>query len=152
MRRWAFPPLACLCWTISRMVFTDSCLAESMKEQVLTTRISASSAWLVSSPPARWSRPIMTSESTRFLGQPRETKPILGRAGAAVAGVESSRMTGEVTEFYFSNLPGKLSDWLARDVVDAEDCHLFGADREDDSVREVEKMAELFGEMLVFRD
>src|ERR1700694_3536794 len=124
MRRWAFPPLACLCWTISRMEFTESCLAESLKEQVLTTRISASSAWLVSSPPARWSRPIMTSESTRFFGQPRETKPILGRAGAAVAGVASSRMTGGVTGFYSSNLLWKLSDRLAGDVVDAEDSHL----------------------------
>ena len=33
-----------LCRTISRMVLTDSCLAESMKLQVLMTRISASSA------------------------------------------------------------------------------------------------------------
>src|SRR5437868_3335019 len=81
MSFWARPPFAALCWAISRMVFTDSCLAESMKLQVLTTRISASSALKVSSPPARLSRPIMTSESTRFLGQPSETKPIFGRAG-----------------------------------------------------------------------
>ena len=68
---------------ISRMVSTDSCLAVSMKEQVLTTRISASSGWAVRRAPARSSRPIMTSESTRFLGQPRETNPT---TGAAVAG------------------------------------------------------------------
>src|SRR5271157_5625060 len=64
--------------TISRMVSTDSCLAESMKEQVLTTRISASSGRAVRRAPARSRRPIMTSESTRFLGQPRETKPTVG--------------------------------------------------------------------------
>jgi hypothetical protein len=32
----------------------------------------------VSCAPPRWSRPIMTSESTRFLGQPSETKPTVG--------------------------------------------------------------------------
>src|ERR1035441_35193 len=62
------------------MVFTDSCFAESIKLHVLTTRISASSARAVSSPPARSSSPIITSESTRFFGQPSDTKPILGRA------------------------------------------------------------------------
>src|SRR5208337_1830781 len=63
---------------ISRMVSTDSCLAVSMKEQVLTTRISASSGCAVRRAPARSSRPIITSESTRFLGQPREMKPTRG--------------------------------------------------------------------------
>src|SRR5258707_1063386 len=111
--RWAFPPFCCLCWTISRMVLTDSCLAESMKEQVLMTMISASSAWGVSSPPAWWRRPIMTSESTRFLGQPRETKPILGPVAAGAAGVGLSRMAGGVTESYSSNFVRKLSDLLA---------------------------------------
>src|SRR5271154_63241 len=76
MRRLAVP--AVLCCTISRMVSTDSCLAESMKEQVLTTRISASSRRLVRRAPARSSRPIMTSESTRFLGQPNDRKPTDG--------------------------------------------------------------------------
>src|SRR5208337_849199 len=58
------------------MVFTDSCFAESMKEQVLTTMTSASSArGVICAPPAA-SRPIMTSLSTRFLGQPKLTKPI----------------------------------------------------------------------------
>src|SRR5271154_5502399 len=66
---------------ISRMVSTDSCLAVSMKEQVLTTRISASSGWEVRRAPARSSRPIMTSESTRFLGQPNEIKPTEGAVG-----------------------------------------------------------------------
>ena len=32
--------------------------------------------------PARSSRPIITSESTRFLGQPRETNPTVGEGGA----------------------------------------------------------------------
>src|ERR1700735_3870837 len=27
MMAWALPPFCCLCWTISRMVLTDSCLA-----------------------------------------------------------------------------------------------------------------------------
>src|ERR1700733_3711168 len=76
MRRLAVP--AVLWRTISRMGSTDSCLAESMKEQVLTTRISASSGELVKRAPARSSRPIMTSESTRFLGQPNEIKPTEG--------------------------------------------------------------------------
>src|SRR5208282_1130752 len=69
---------------ISRMVSTDSCLAVSMKEQVLTTRISASSGCAVSRAPARSSRPIITSESTRFLGQPREMKPTEGAAGGEI--------------------------------------------------------------------
>jgi hypothetical protein len=66
---------------ISKMVLTDSCLAVSMKEQVLTTRISASSGCAVRRAPARSSRPIMTSESTRFLGQPNEIKPTDGAVG-----------------------------------------------------------------------
>src|ERR1039458_7667787 len=66
---------------ISRMVSTDSCFAVSMKEQVLTTRISASSGWAVRRAPARSSRPIMTSESTRVLGQPNEIKPTEGAVG-----------------------------------------------------------------------
>src|SRR5208337_685641 len=60
---------------------TDSCLAVSMKLQVLTTRTSASSGWEVRRTPARSSRPIMTSESTRFLGQPNEIKPTEGAVG-----------------------------------------------------------------------
>src|SRR5580704_10931043 len=88
------------------MVLTDSCLAESMKLQVLMTMISASSARGVSSAPLWWRRPIMTSESTRFLGQPRETKPTLGRVCAGAAGVASSRMAGGVTDFYSSNSAG----------------------------------------------
>src|ERR1700728_1535388 len=83
MRRLAVP--AVLCCTISRMVLTDSCLAESMKEQVLTTRISASAGLLVRRAPARSSRPIMTSESTRFLGQPKEINPTVGVVLGAVS-------------------------------------------------------------------
>jgi hypothetical protein len=59
----------------------DSCCALPMNEQVFTTMMSASSASGVSSAPAWVSMPIMTSLSTRFLGQPRLTKPTL--AGAA---------------------------------------------------------------------
>src|ERR1700745_1315911 len=58
------------------MVSTDSCLAESMNEQVFTTTMSASSARVVISAPAWFRSPIMTSLSTRFLGQPRLTNPI----------------------------------------------------------------------------
>jgi len=39
---------------------------------------------LVSRAPARSSRPIITSESTRFLGQPNEIKPTEGVVGAVV--------------------------------------------------------------------
>src|ERR1700740_1863242 len=66
---------------ISRMVSTDSCLAESIKLHVLTTRISASSGCAVRRTPARSSRPIITSESTRFLGQPSEIKPTVRTVG-----------------------------------------------------------------------
>src|SRR5580692_2437375 len=58
------------------MVSTDSCLAGSMKLQVLTTNTSAWSGCGVSSCPRDTSWPIMTSLSTRFLGQPKLTKPI----------------------------------------------------------------------------
>src|SRR5208282_4005150 len=66
---------------ISRIVSIDSCLAVSMKEQVLTMRISASSGREVRRAPARSSRPIMTSESTRFFGQPKEINTTEGAAG-----------------------------------------------------------------------
>ena len=65
-----------LCSAISRIVSTDSCLALSMKAQVLTTSTSASAASRVSSCPACWASPSITSESTRFLGQPSEIIPI----------------------------------------------------------------------------
>src|SRR5690242_19719881 len=60
---------------ISRIASTDSCLAESMNAHVLTTRTSASEASAVSSCPARSASPSITSESTRFFGQPREIIP-----------------------------------------------------------------------------
>src|ERR1019366_6075806 len=66
---------------ISRIVSTDSCLAVSMKEQVLTTRMSASSGRAVRRAPARSSRPIITSESTRVLGEPHEIKTTEGAVG-----------------------------------------------------------------------
>src|SRR5262249_8587800 len=64
-----------LCCAISRIVSIDSCFALSMKAQVLTTRTSASAASCVSSCPARCARPSITSESTRFFGQPSEINP-----------------------------------------------------------------------------
>src|SRR5262245_9541662 len=65
-----------LCCAISRMVSIDSFFAESMNAQVLTTRTSADAASCVNSWPACCARPSMTSESTRFLGQPSEIRPI----------------------------------------------------------------------------
>ena len=59
-------------------------LAVSIKLQVFTTRISASSGWAVRRAPARSSRPIITSESTRFLGQPKEINPTEGATGEEV--------------------------------------------------------------------
>src|SRR5271157_3214297 len=57
------------------MASTDSCWALSINEQVLTTMMSASSARGVIAAPPCASKPIMTSLSTRFLGQPRLMKP-----------------------------------------------------------------------------
>src|SRR5277367_5683455 len=54
----------------------DSCFAGSMKLQVLTTITSASSGRGVSWWPLDARAPIITSLSTRFLGQPKLTKPI----------------------------------------------------------------------------
>src|SRR5918999_1089964 len=65
-----------LCSAISRMASIDSCFALSMKAQVFTTSTSASAASRVSSWPACCASPSITSESTRFLGQPREIMPI----------------------------------------------------------------------------
>ena len=75
----------------SRIVSTDSCFAESMNAQVLTTSTSASTASAVTSWPACWTRPIITSESTRFFGQPRETKPIF--MGTGYSGLRDSGLT-----------------------------------------------------------
>src|SRR6185437_12602425 len=74
--RRALPSVLCL--AISRIVSTDSCLAVSIKLHVFTTRISASSGRVVNCAPARSSKPIITSESTRFLGQPSDTNPTTG--------------------------------------------------------------------------
>src|SRR5471030_2265393 len=57
------------------MVSIDSCLAESMNAQVLTIRTSASPASCVSWCPPWAASPSMTSESTRFFGQPSEIIP-----------------------------------------------------------------------------
>src|SRR5206468_4024281 len=72
-RRQAPPALCC---AISRIVSIDSCFAESMNAHVLTTSTSAAVASFVSSWPASRASPSITSESTRFLGQPNETSPI----------------------------------------------------------------------------
>ncbi len=64
----------------------DSCCALPINEQVFTTMTSASSALGVRSAPAWVSIPIITSLSTRFLGQPRLTKPTLaGTVGVEIA-------------------------------------------------------------------
>src|SRR3989442_10258542 len=55
----------------SRIVFTDSSRARSMKAHVLTMRHSASSGSVVRGKPASVSMPSISSESTWFLGQPR---------------------------------------------------------------------------------
>jgi hypothetical protein len=62
-----------------------------MNEQVFTTSTSASATSVVSSPPAFCSMPIITSLSTRFLGQPSETKPIL----SGFAGIGSRMRTSK---------------------------------------------------------
>ena len=84
-RRVALPPV--LWRAISRIVSMDSCCALPMNEQVLTTMTSASPASGVSEAPACLSMPIITSLSTRFLGQPRLTKPTLVGAGAVASEV-----------------------------------------------------------------
>src|SRR5580693_7451133 len=61
---------------ISRIASIDSCFAESMKAHVLTTSTSAAAGSSVSSWPAPCARPSITSESTRFFGQPSEMRPI----------------------------------------------------------------------------
>src|SRR5690606_36760913 len=71
------------------MVSTDSSFAGPMNVQVLTTRTSASLGSWVSSHPARPSRPIITSESIRFLAHPRETIPtLIGEAEREPTGVD----------------------------------------------------------------
>src|SRR5687767_5571447 len=61
---------------ISRIASIDSCLALSMKAHVLTMSTSASEASCVRLPPACCASPSITSESTRFFGQPSEIIPI----------------------------------------------------------------------------
>src|SRR5258707_13547404 len=87
------------------MVLTDSCLAESMNEQVFTTITSASSARAVICAPPVCSMPIMTSLSTRFLGQPRLTKPIfkgLGREAESGCGGATVRFSTGMRSIYCS--------------------------------------------------
>src|SRR3954470_2530164 len=78
------------------MVFTDSCLALSMNEQVFTTITSASAADVVSSAPELARMPIITSLSTRFLGQPKLTKPTLVRTASTERMVASGKESAPV--------------------------------------------------------
>src|SRR5206468_6474633 len=98
-----------LCCAISRIASTDSRLAESMNAQVLTTMTSAADGSGVSPWPASRARPRITSESTRFLGQPRETRPIF------IIVFERSRHSA------FSGLVGRLSHLLPRRHEDTKD-------------------------------
>src|SRR5260221_103394 len=59
----------------SRIVSTLSSCAESMNEHVLTINTSAFEASLMISTPSLSKVPTMTSESTRFLAQPKEINP-----------------------------------------------------------------------------
>ena len=99
----AFPAL---CRAISRIVLTDSCCALSMNEQVFTTMTSASSARWTRSAPACESMPIITSLSTRFLGQPKLTKPTLGAAGLDSSGVSTDEDFEGMQSFNFITLTG----------------------------------------------
>src|SRR4051812_49293999 len=79
------------------MASMDSCLASPMKLQVLTTITSAaagsSTTWWPASP--TW--PSMTSVSTRFLGQPSETKWtfFMARGALAYAATAAGSRKGE---------------------------------------------------------
>src|SRR5207302_3737773 len=101
---WALPLI--LCCAISRMVSTDSCLAVSINEHVLTTMTSASSAREVICAPPRCSMPIITSLSTRFFGHPRLTNPTFrgldsgGCSGTRVmVGLSTGMSLSIVTDF-----------------------------------------------------
>jgi hypothetical protein len=59
---------------ISRIVSIDSSLASPMNPQVLTTITSARAGSSTTVWPPAMAPPSMTSVSTRFFGQPRETK------------------------------------------------------------------------------
>ena len=81
--RRALPPCTCLCCTISSIVLTDSCFAESMKLQVLTTMISASLGL------CRQLRTVVVQQPHHHLGvppdfsdNPARRTPTLGRMGA----------------------------------------------------------------------
>src|SRR4051794_9232089 len=59
---------------MSRIASIDSCFASPMKPQVLTTMTSADSGAATKLWPASAVWPSMTSVSTRFFGQPSDTK------------------------------------------------------------------------------
>ena len=66
----------------------------------------------------------MTSESTRFLGQPREIKPTLGRVRSSVVGVGISRVAEVVTTLHFSKGPQKRQTLTAGDEPRFQRCAL----------------------------
>src|SRR3954465_11392894 len=74
-----------------------------MNEQVFTTITSASSARAVICAPPVCNRPIMTSLSTRFLGQPRLTNPTfkgLGRETDSGCGGATVRFSTGMLSLY----------------------------------------------------
>src|SRR3954454_3289187 len=79
----------------SRIVSIDSCLAASMKPQVLTMTTSAASrSFVISTSDSSRSWPSMISLSTRFFGQPREIIPTRVTGFAIASTVMNSRGTG----------------------------------------------------------
>src|SRR5437016_7728362 len=82
------------------MVSTDSCLAVSINEQVFTTMTSASSAREVIWAPPLCNMPIMTSLSTRFLGQPKLTKPTFTGLDSATGCSGARVMVGFSTDIH----------------------------------------------------
>ena len=112
-----------LCPAISRIVSIDSCLAESMNAQVFTTSTSAAAASCVSSWPASRASPSITSESTRFLGQPREIRPIfINCVGNRVPG-SGNRTWDQILESFpdpGSRSPDPVRDTTGKACADTE--------------------------------
>ena len=78
----------------SRMVSIDSCLASSMKAQVLTITVSASSSERTISCPCEANSPSMISLSTRFLAQPRQIMPTRARGATSDIGAKFIKGVG----------------------------------------------------------
>src|SRR3989337_1959076 len=73
-------------WAKASRASIDSSLASPMKPQVFTMRPSASSSFTTAWAPASFRMPSISSESTRFLGQPRLTRHIFWGAGLDIEG------------------------------------------------------------------